>query len=256
MLVCVDHFTSWPIVRATTDATAFTVMHFVDEEIIHPFPPKTIVSDNAACFTTKTPMDFMTRHGVSWKYVLAYAQMSNVRSERMVGTIKKSLGWTVVLEPSTWPTAIPPTLLGHRRGPSSSGVSPFLLMYGVRPRLLCTDPSVMPQTTTGDDRRAAFLATVALQARRGHMDDEGTSRSATNAIRTFEVGDKVLVMHVRGMDRGNHWPSFKCVFYGPAIVILESHARYTLHSSTGQYILSAVRARRLAKYVTRPSHVI
>lgn len=78
---------------ATKRATAEIVLKFMCEKIIPVFgAPRTIISDNATCFTAKVLQDFMSKQGIRWHTVLAYAPMSNGKAERMVGTIKRSIG--------------------------------------------------------------------------------------------------------------------------------------------------------------------
>lgn len=60
---------------------------------MQPFgPPNTIISDNASCFSAMVVKKFVKNQGITWKSVLAYVPMSNGRAERMMGTLKKSIG--------------------------------------------------------------------------------------------------------------------------------------------------------------------
>lgn len=46
----------------------------------------------ASCFTAQALPYFMRYHGTEWHTVLAYAPMSNGKTERIVGTMKCSIG--------------------------------------------------------------------------------------------------------------------------------------------------------------------
>lgn len=132
LLVCVEHLTGWPVVRATKDATSKTVMDFVEKNIVHSFgPPKTVVIDNASCFTAVNLVDYMKASGIEWKTVAAYAPMSNGRAERMVGTIKKAVGRLVEGKSRKWANMYEKAVAGYRRRPLRTGKSPFELLYGV-----------------------------------------------------------------------------------------------------------------------------
>ena len=136
VLVAVEHLTGWPIAIATADSTARAVLDFVKREIVYSFGPSgTIVSDNATCFTASSVSSFMARHGITWRTVLAYAPMSNGRSETMVGTLKAAVRKTVLETGMEWDKAPTQVLYGYRRRAMKNGESPFELMYGVPPKM-------------------------------------------------------------------------------------------------------------------------
>lgn len=120
LLVCVEHLTNWPIVRARKDATAQTVINFMEEEVFHTCGiPSVILSDNADCFTARSLVAFMKKMAVKWKPVAAYAPMSNGKPERMVGTIKKATGRLVLDNPQYWHKHCNKAVHGYRRRPFS-----------------------------------------------------------------------------------------------------------------------------------------
>ena len=136
VLVAVEHLTGWPIAIATANSTGQVVLGFVKREILYSFgPPRTIVSDNATCFTASDVSSFMAQHGITWRTFLAYAPMSNGREERMVGTLKAAVRKTVLEMGMEWDKALTQDLYGYRRRTLRNGVSPFELMYGVPPRM-------------------------------------------------------------------------------------------------------------------------
>lgn len=97
VLVGVEHLTGWHIALATTGSTSQVVLKFVRNEIIYPFgPTRTIVSDNATCFTVSATASFMARHGIVWSTVLAYAPMSIGSAERVVGTWNNAIRKTAL----------------------------------------------------------------------------------------------------------------------------------------------------------------
>ena len=70
----------------------------------------------------------MSRQGIAWKPVLAYAPMSTGKAERMVGTIKRSIRKTLLGQgdaTSKWESALRQILYGHRRRRLSDAFSRF-----------------------------------------------------------------------------------------------------------------------------------
>ena len=100
VLIEVEHLTGWPMACPTRDSTSSAVIEFLQNHLIHAFgPPSSIISDNATCFAADATREFLAHHGIKWRPVLAYAPMSNGRAERMVGTIKRSLGKNSLQKP-------------------------------------------------------------------------------------------------------------------------------------------------------------
>lgn len=103
LLICVEHLTGWPIVKATSRATADVVRKFMETLIIPPFgPPGVVVGDSAACFTAGALREFMKYRVTTRKTVLAYAPMLNGRTERMVDTIKHGAGPLILQSGHEW----------------------------------------------------------------------------------------------------------------------------------------------------------
>lgn len=100
IIIGVENFTGWQISNETCNGSAETVIKFVEENLVHYFgPPRKLISDNAARFTSNSLIGFMQTNYVSCKNVLVYAPKSNGRSGRMVGTLMKIVGSLVAHEP-------------------------------------------------------------------------------------------------------------------------------------------------------------
>ena len=107
VLVAVEHLTGCPIFIATADSTAQAVLAFVKREIMYSFgPPRTIVSENATCFTASAVSSFMAWHGITWRTVLANVPMCNGRVEGMFGPLKAALHKTVLQTGTEWDKAL------------------------------------------------------------------------------------------------------------------------------------------------------
>lgn len=176
LLICVEHLTGWPIVKATATATAETVRGFIESLILIPFgAPGQIVSDNAACFRAKVLQDFMCEIGAKWHTVLAYAPMSNGKAERMVGTIKSGIGRLVQDNGKEWDEVVDKVVFGYCRRPMRDGMSPFELLYGVAPRLL---PWNVPRSGNGTEsfRKTELLTVFGARATRVWQPDCGKEK--------------------------------------------------------------------------------
>lgn len=55
--------------------------------------PKIVVSDNATCFTSQVLHEFIKFNRIKWKLILAYAEMSISRAEKMVGTNNRAINF-------------------------------------------------------------------------------------------------------------------------------------------------------------------
>lgn len=80
--------TGWSIASTTADATSETIMKFSEEDIIYLFGTTAhILSDNGSCFVSSRLRSFVEERYIELVYTLDYAPVSNVRAERMVGTL-------------------------------------------------------------------------------------------------------------------------------------------------------------------------
>lgn len=92
-LACVEHLTGCPTFRVTKNATASAFIHIMEEEIIPPFgAPVFFICNNTGCYTGPILTEHMKKKGMVCLTVLSYAPMSNGRADRMVVTIKRSIG--------------------------------------------------------------------------------------------------------------------------------------------------------------------
>ena len=167
VLIAVEHLTGWPMACPTRDSTSSAVIEFLQNHLIHAFgPPSSIISDNATCFAADATREFLAHHGIKWRPVLAYAPMSNGRAERMVGTIKRSLGKTAYRNRKKWDEEVPFVVYGYRRRQMSEGFSPFELMYGVPPRMQGNDAKPLLNCTTDAHRELELMAVTSARAAR------------------------------------------------------------------------------------------
>lgn len=103
LLVLVEHLTDWRILRVTKNATAHTVLNFMEEEVLHTCGlPRVVVGDNSGCITARSMVYFIRKTRVKWKPFAAYAPVPDGKDKRMFGTIKKNTGRLVQKKPQNW----------------------------------------------------------------------------------------------------------------------------------------------------------
>lgn len=92
IFVVVKHLTGWLIARAIEDANVDAVICFAAREIVHSFgSSRFIVSYNANFYTAGSSKSFTEANSVAKKTVKAFSPMSNGRSDRLIGMIKRSV---------------------------------------------------------------------------------------------------------------------------------------------------------------------
>lgn len=160
ILICTENLKILGITAVTKNETAEVVIRFFAEAIVVPLSPlKTFISENAACFNTKSTIAFMTARGITWKKVLAYDPMLNGRAKRKVGSLKKSVGKLFVGYTTGSEKEVHKGVYGFRRRPMDMGRSPLELLYSVLPRPSCEDPSVR-HSVLNDGRTLENLETL------------------------------------------------------------------------------------------------
>ena len=220
---------------------ALGVMIFLEEEIVAPYGcPKFMVSDNDMKFNSGPVRDYARSLGVHWKFVSAYNPRGNAKAERMVGTLKQAVRKMMVSSEVEWDAWISRVLSGYRKRPGADGMSPFEILFGVKPRLT-HEPPVEERVAWGVGMiRDVEVASV--KARRA----ERFVPVAVAPAAPFAVGDPVLMR--RGKLVGPKL--LRKDWSGPYEVEEERHPTYILRRQ-GKKSRKPVHVRRLRKYVQR-----
>uniref|UniRef100_A0A1Y1LMU5 RNA-directed DNA polymerase n=1 Tax=Photinus pyralis TaxID=7054 RepID=A0A1Y1LMU5_PHOPY len=115
MLVCVDSFSKWLKVYPTRKATAKVTCKYLTELFSTYGPPKTLVSDNAKCFTSNLLFQFCMQWGVRQAFSSPYHPASNM-SERCNRNLKYNLTLLIkqyALEHKSWDQVLPFFILNY-----------------------------------------------------------------------------------------------------------------------------------------------
>lgn len=102
----------------------------------------------------------MKEKGTEWRTVFSYAPMSNGRAERMVVTIKRSIGRLMYSAGNCWAELMGKAVFGYRRRATKDGHSPFYILYCVGPRLISCDEVDLHKVPSSVIRSVDVLAFV------------------------------------------------------------------------------------------------
>lgn len=245
LLIAVEHLSGWPVARAipTQLFNSTGVVQFVKKEIVGPFGvPVCVVSDNDTKFDNAPVKDYAESSGIKWKYISTYNPRRNAKVERMVGTLKRAIKKMVLSTEVQWDECLERVLQGYRSRPNACGISPFAVLFSVRPRFSTEPP---PLDVHGRD--------VALM-----REFEVASMKAIRAARlipvsspsepTFKVGDLVLLRRGKNITGPK---LLKSDWSGLFTVKKEKHPQYLLEQDNGRQSRKPVHARRLRKYAAR-----
>ena len=132
-----DYLTKWPEVYATPDQTAPTIAKLLVEEFIsrHGVPLE-LLSDRGPSFLSKLLLAVCEFMGVKKVNTSAYHPQSDGLVERFNRTLTDMLAKSVSTGTSDWDDKLPYVLFSYRASlQSSTGESPFFLLYGRDPQL-------------------------------------------------------------------------------------------------------------------------
>lgn len=137
ILVAVDYATNWPILRALNNATGEEIVKFIYEEIVLKFGnPVELFTDRGANFLSKVLKQYMNKIRSKHTFTSAYHPRSNSKCERVNQIIKSMLKKYVNGNVHSWDDYIDTTTFACRiRKHTTTGHSPFFLVYGVHPRI-------------------------------------------------------------------------------------------------------------------------
>jgi len=96
---------------------------------------QTIIMDNGANLCSKLTTEFITRLGVSPRFITPYQSQANGLVERFNQSFKSMLHYAMQEHGREWYKAVPFLVWCMREIPNATlGVSPFVMQYGVQPR--------------------------------------------------------------------------------------------------------------------------
>jgi hypothetical protein len=254
LLTAVDYLTNWPIAKAVPVASMEAVADFIYEEIVMRFGcPSEIVTDRGANFTSGLVAAYTKRVGTNHKLTSAFHPRTNSKVERYNGIIKQMLRKYVNGAIHRWDDFVYAALWASRiRVHSTTGFSPYYLVYGREPRLpgdvlrpYITKEMLLDKRTVADltSRELELLGQhrAAAEFRLKAMGEADKQRwDAKIKPTSFEIGDMVMLTHEGkfGLE-----PRYK----GPYIVtkVFPDFGTYQLETIAGEPLQSLVHVDRL-----------
>ena len=227
-VVFVDYLTKWPEVYATQDQTAPTIAKLLVEGIIirHGVPNQ-LLSDRGPSFLAKLMLEVCRVMGVKKVNTSAYHPQSDGLVERFNRTLIDMMSKSVAAGVCEWDEKIPYVLFAYRATTqSSTGESPFRLLYGRDPQLP-TETTLSPtlpraqialddyMTNLTREMSAAWkLAQEQVQKAQKRQKLQHDKRATTSQ---FVIGETVF-LYVPGLKAG---PNYKLArpFKGPYTVV-------------------------------------
>ena len=203
-LVFQDYLTKWPEVFPVKDRSATTVATCLAELVWRHGVPAKIIHDRAAEFLSDVLQDTAVILGIKQLPTSGGHPQSDGLVERFNRTLKTMLMKLVEKKGKNWDKLLGPVLLAYRTSPhSSSGETPFFLMYGRDCRLSTGldiyTPAVSCPTVEMDYGRELFkeLGHAQQVARQGITKAQSSQKSQYDKTATSDIkiqeGDLVML---------------------------------------------------------------
>ena len=149
LLTAVDHLTGWAEAIPIASKKIAAVWDAFNTNIVARYGvPAVIITDNGGEFTAKPFENWLREWGISHKLTSPYHPQTNGKTERFNGTIQKLLLKLSGGNPRHWSDFISEALYGYRTTVNASGISPYLSIFGMRPRV----PRCPANPTSADQR--------------------------------------------------------------------------------------------------------
>ncbi|KAG2192115.1 hypothetical protein INT47_012407, partial [Mucor saturninus] len=212
ILVAVDYATNWPIIYALKNATGDEIVKFIYEEIVLKFGnPVEIFSDRGKNLLSKVLKQYMNKIRAKHTFTSAYHPRSNSKCERVNQIIKSMLKKYVNGDVHSWDEYIDTVTFACRiRKHTTTGHSPFFLVYGVHPRIpgdfhrpQMNEFTEYDANLIAEDslqrirhlREVRFLAEENMRIQAIKDKDKWDQLIKGNTPQVFQVGEYVLLRH-------------------------------------------------------------
>ena len=246
IVTAIDYSTRWPVARAIPEATAEALADFVVNDMYRDYgAPKEIITDRGANLWAPAMNMAFELLGTKHRGTTPYHPRTNGAVERFNGTLGQMLTKYCIGQPiKNWDKYLNQALFATRiRTHTTTGFSPFYLLYGVNPRL--PGDAAGPTPDLYDERidPAPFLSRDRAEAFKKTMQRANENKAAWDAKvkgEAFAPGEMVLI-------RTKKSKKFEVDWYGPYEVvrkeILNTYVLKPPGSSPNKYLISGDRMK-------------
>jgi hypothetical protein len=242
IITAIDYATGWPVARAVPEATDEAIAIFLHEEIfVHYGAMAELISDNGPNLLSKVVAHYVQLLKTKHRVTTPHHPRTNGRIERLNGTLGAMLTKMLMGKPTRlWDEYLSQAVLATRvRVHSVSRVSPFELVYGIRPRL--PEDSTLMERVQEEDRVSRIHHARALANERllKHAIKRQVIRDDLVRHHSFKKGAWVLV-------RNETPQKFQSKWFGP-YKVLKSHplGTYAIQEPNGRVVRNLVNGARL-----------
>lgn len=241
LLVVTDVFTKFVLVQAFTQATACSLVKFLEQSIFLLFGvPEIVLTDNGSQFTSKLFKDLLTHHGIThWLTPSYHPQVNN--SERVNRVITAAIRATIKASHKTWADNIQSIANAIRNAThDSTKHTPYFLTFG---RNMISDGREYAslKETGGDEHTISSKERETLYAQvRKNLNEAYQKQAKYYNLRSnskapkYEVGEKVLKKSTFLSDKGKDFCAKLAPKYTEAVVTKVLGDSYALTDNTGK----------------------
>ena len=223
-VVFMDYLTKWPEVYAVPDQTAPTLARlFVEEVISRHGVPSRLLSDRGPSFLSKLMLSVCKCLGVEKVNTSAYHPQCDGLVERFNRTLTDMLAKSVSPGVTEWDERLPYVLFSYRASlQSSTGESPFFLIYGRDPRLpteTVLSPPIDRQVLELDDYKSTLIREMSSAWKQAQVSVQKAQNQQKQQYDRFEknskfsIGDRVFLF--MPAKKTGHMRKLACPFQGP-----------------------------------------
>ncbi|RWS19478.1 integrase core domain protein-like protein, partial [Leptotrombidium deliense] len=136
VIILIDHNTRYIVAKPQKSTKSKEFLRFIEEEVVTKFgAPQVLISDRGTYFVSKEAFTYLVSNGIKHLTSPAYFPESNGLAERAVQTMKNTLR-KMLDGKQNWKREINKAVFNVNTSiNSSTGVSPFELMFGYKPRI-------------------------------------------------------------------------------------------------------------------------
>ena len=219
ILVLTDHFTKFAVAVPTKNQTARTTANAIYNHLVLPYGiPSRLHSDQGANFESNIVKELCKLLGIDKSRTTPYHAMGNGQCERMNRTLLSMLGTLTNDQKKRWKSHLSSLVYAYNCTPhSSSGYSPYFLLFGRHPKLPVdqlfnpesTREEFVSKTAYADSlrRRLEVVHDIAAKSQADACAANKTRYDSRTRGAGLQVGDTCLVRRrpESGEKLGDKW---------------------------------------------------